>query len=225
MARKEKLYHYIYKTTCKITNNFYVGMHSTDSLNDGYIGSGKRLAYSVRKHGKENHITEIIEFLPDRSSLIDREKKIINEKFLQDPFCMNLKLGGEGGFISDEHVKKLSKAGNDKFLEKLKDESYKQEFKNKLKESRNSDTNGYSLPEYSKKLTEANKKNWSDPNSTYNSEGYRKSVGRKGHTNQTGEKNSQFGTIWVSRNGEVKKIKKELFDEYSSNGWFKGMKS
>jgi len=74
MARKEKRYHYIYKTTCKITNRFYVGMHSTDNLEDGYIGSGKLLIYSIRKHGKENHVKEILKFLPNRTSLKEREK-------------------------------------------------------------------------------------------------------------------------------------------------------
>ena len=66
-------YHYIYKTTCIITNRFYIGMHSTDNLQDGYIGSGKRLYYSIKKYGKENHTCEILEFLPDRLSLKNRE--------------------------------------------------------------------------------------------------------------------------------------------------------
>lgn len=32
-AQRRK-YHYIYKTTCSITNRFYVGMHSTNNLED-----------------------------------------------------------------------------------------------------------------------------------------------------------------------------------------------
>ena len=41
-------------------------MHSTDDLDDGYLGSGKILGYSRAKHGDENHKKEILEFLPDR---------------------------------------------------------------------------------------------------------------------------------------------------------------
>ena len=52
--RKVKNIHYIYKTTCNITGRWYVGMHSTSNENDGYMGSGKRLRYSIRKYGKEN---------------------------------------------------------------------------------------------------------------------------------------------------------------------------
>ena len=42
MSKKHK-YHYIYKTTCNVTGKYYIGMHSTSNLNDGYIGSGRRL--------------------------------------------------------------------------------------------------------------------------------------------------------------------------------------
>ena len=39
-----------------------------------------------------------------------------------------------------------------------------------------------------------------------------------------GEKNSQYGTCWIT-NGEIKKkIKKEELVKYISNGWRKGRK-
>lgn len=41
MARKEHKYHYIYKITCIKTKRYYIVMHSTDKLNDGYMGGGK----------------------------------------------------------------------------------------------------------------------------------------------------------------------------------------
>jgi len=90
-------FHIIYKTTCLITKKFYIGMHSTDNLEDGYKGSGKHLWLSINKHGIDNHVTETLERLPNRKALANREKEIVNEKFLQDPQCMNLAVGGEGG--------------------------------------------------------------------------------------------------------------------------------
>lgn len=94
MPRKQHTYHYIYKTTCTITSKYYVGMHSCSNLEDGYMGSGTRLKYSIRKYGIENHIKEILEFTNDRASLVQLEADIVNEKFLQDPLCMNLQKGG-----------------------------------------------------------------------------------------------------------------------------------
>lgn len=116
MARKPKKYHYIYKTTCKVTNKFYVGMHSTDNMEDGYLGSGKILGYSRKKYGDENHVREILEHCSSRDELKQREKEIVSEELLADLLNINLKYGGEGGWEnlndgSDSHRQRASKAG------------------------------------------------------------------------------------------------------------------
>jgi hypothetical protein len=41
---------------------------------------------------------------------------------------------------------------------------------------------------------------------------------------QQGEKNSQYGTCWVSNSVHTIKIKIELLDEYVSNGYIRGRK-
>lgn len=47
-------YNYFYKITNLINNHYYYGVHSTDNLDDGYMGSGKRLHYAYKKYGIEN---------------------------------------------------------------------------------------------------------------------------------------------------------------------------
>jgi len=89
-------YHIIYKTTCRVTGKWYIGMHSTDDLDDGYMGSGQQLRRSVKKYGKEQHKTEVLEFLPDRESLWKREEELVTKKLMEDQFCMNLATGGQG---------------------------------------------------------------------------------------------------------------------------------
>jgi hypothetical protein len=101
MAKKEygtrKKYHFIYKTINMLSGRYYIGMHSTDNLNDGYLGSGTYLKRSINKHGKENHSIEILEFLNSRQELAAREKEIVSLQEIAKKECMNLKVGGQGG--------------------------------------------------------------------------------------------------------------------------------
>lgn len=91
-------YHIIYKTTCLVTNKYYIGMHSTDDLEDGYMGSGQVLWKSIKKYGKEQHRCEVLEYLPDRGRLALREEELVNPDTLKDPLCMNLRTGGTGNY-------------------------------------------------------------------------------------------------------------------------------
>jgi hypothetical protein len=90
MSQKQKKYHFIYKTTDTRNGNFYIGMHSTENLKDGYVGSGTRLKHLIYKHGKEIFNMEILEFLPNRKSLKEREIEIVNSDLLLEKKCMNL---------------------------------------------------------------------------------------------------------------------------------------
>lgn len=104
----QRKFHYIYKITRNDgSGKYYIGMHSTDDLEDGYFGSGQLLWKSIKKHGMEKHSKEILEFLPSRKELKVRERILVNEEILNDPLCMNLKLGGEGGAQSDPQVLKI----------------------------------------------------------------------------------------------------------------------
>ena len=214
MSRKQHNYHYIYKTTCRVTGNFYVGMHSTSNLEDKYLGSGKRLWYSIRKHGKENHLKEILEFLPDRNSLKDREREIVNEKFLKDPKCMNLKIGGEGG----DHGIGLKNLTREQRIEFAIDRWKNPEYKEKIKAA--------VLAENKRRVE--NKTHHFLTNRYYDWTGKKHSAetiqqmkeSKKNHG--IGEKNSQFGTIWITKNKENKKIKSVNFQEWHKNGWIKG---
>jgi hypothetical protein len=95
MARRadQRKFHYIYKIT-RFDGAYYIGLHSTDDLEDGYFGSGQRLWRSINYHGKDKHSMEILEFLPSRKDLILREEELVDPERLKDPLCMNLRLGG-----------------------------------------------------------------------------------------------------------------------------------
>jgi hypothetical protein len=101
--RKKKKYHFIYKTINLLSGKYYIGLHSSDDLEDGYLGSGRRLKYSINKYGKENHKREILEFCKSRSELKRRETEIVNLNEIAKTKCMNMKVGGIGGF---DHITK-----------------------------------------------------------------------------------------------------------------------
>jgi len=194
MPRKQKKYHYLYKTTNLINGKFYVGMHSTDNLNDGYLGSGKRLRYSISKYGKDNFKIEHLEFFEDRKTLAEKEKNLVNEELIKDIMCMNLHIGGEGGF-SKEHALK----GRITLIKRLEsDENLKMHLLKNL--------NGLS---------------WKDTFSWKGKKHSSKTINKLiNHNRQTGEKNSQFGTCWINNGIINKKIKKEELQKYKD--WVKG---
>lgn len=214
MARRERKYHVIYKITNIKNQRYYVGMHSTDNINDSYFGGGDIIKNSVKKHGRESHTKEILEYLPNRKSLAERERQIVNEELLNDPKCMNIMKGGEGGgFINDEHMRKCSKAGNDKFRELLKDPDYKKEFIEKTKGA-----------ETWKRLHSEGKIKYDTFTGKSHSEETKKIVGEKNSINQSGKLNSQFDKIWI-RNLESKetiKISQSELDYYLKSGWERG---
>jgi hypothetical protein len=216
MGRKQKRIHYIYRTTCSVNGKYYIGMHSTDNMEDGYLGSGKRLWNSINYHGRENHTKEILEFCDTREELKKREEEIVNEQLLTEDLCMNLKIGGEGGFISDEH--RLRFINGSKKTKHLGNE--------RLKWLRENDIEW--LKKWSENITKGLVK-WSKSGE------YRNGFQGKQHNEETkqrmsesmkgkgkGETNSQFGTCWITKGGENKKIKKELLTVYQIKGWIKG---
>jgi len=210
MARKEKTIHYIYKTTCNVTGKWYVGMHSTSNLDDNYLGSGTKLRHSIRKHGPENHTKEILEFLLTREALVIREIEIVNSKLISEPMCMNLKEGGYGGFINDEHMMNFSKAGNKAFIERYNSDE-------KLRKDTSDRMNKIMKDKHAKGLLKYD--NFKDK---IHSEETKQLMSKTKKNTGIGETNSQFGTCWITKDGINKKIKKENLDVYLNEGWVKG---
>lgn len=54
MKKYEYKYHYVFIITNKITGRLYLGVHSTNNLEDEYFGYGKLLSNALKKYGKEN---------------------------------------------------------------------------------------------------------------------------------------------------------------------------
>ena len=146
-----------------------------------------------------------MEILPTRRDLERREAEIVNEELLANPLCLNLKNGGEGGgkFWNKEHHFKASSNGGKrggKISGRLNGLKVGKFITQKAIERGNLFTLGMS----GKKHSTETKQQMSISGS--------------------GEKNSQFGTCWVTKDSKPIKIKKEQLDEYLANGYSRGRK-
>jgi hypothetical protein len=207
MARKKKKYHYVYKTTNLKNGKYYIGMHSTDNLEDGYLGSGKLLRRSLKKHGKEIFKFEILEFLLDRQSLVEKEKELVNEELLKDCLSMNLKKGGDGGIVNEKHRENLKKGASKYQKNKwLTDSNYRDKIKKVLLCNL-------------KKNHSLGKINYNTFEGKSHSEETKQKISKSSKGVGIGKSNSQFGTCWITNGVENKKIKK---NEILPNEWILG---
>ena len=205
-------YYIVYKTTNLLNGKYYYGMHSTDDLNDGYLGSGKRLKRSINKHGKENHKVEILEFLLNRELLAKREKEIVNLNEIAKEDCMNIMVGGKGGFISNEQQRHRAECGGRATAKKIANDDEFRETHRKLVSANMKKHHELGKIKYdtfrNKKHSEESKIKQRNAKLNYG----------------IGETNTQFGTCWIMKDNINKKIKKDELNIYIQNGWIKGRK-
>ena len=104
---------YNYITTNKVNGKQYVGMHSTDNVDDGYLGTGLLILKAINKYGKENFTREILWKCVDLQEAFSNEAIYIKKYNTLSPNGYNISpTGGLGvpGCFSDETKLKISKA-------------------------------------------------------------------------------------------------------------------
>lgn len=185
---KNKTVHFLYKSTNQLNGNYYVGIHSTNKVEDSYIGSGTRFRNEVRKHGKANFTREILEFFNTRDEALLAEFETVS-KILQDPKCLNLCEGGRAGGL-DEEARKKSKEKRDWLREN--DPTWNIEVSIKVKEG---------LQKY-----------YQNRPGTFSGKSHKPETIEKmkiiAQGKGKGKTNSQYGTCWITNKIENKKIKK-----------------
>lgn len=152
----------IYRITNTINKKYYIGMHQTKNIDDGYMGSGKLLKLAFSKYGIENFSKEILFIFDNKEDMISKEKELITENFCADTMTYNLAPGGQGGSLRkgiphSDKTKKLysiQRIGN-KSGQGNRGRILSQEHKNKI--SKSSKGRVFS-EEHSKKLSEANRR-------------------------------------------------------------------
>lgn len=109
------MYYFVYKITNIINNHYYIGVHQTTNIDDGYMGSGIRLHNAYKKYGIENFKREILMFFDNPVDMFDLERFLITPKEVQLKECYNVKVGGYGGW--DNARKQRTKESFKKMIE------------------------------------------------------------------------------------------------------------
>lgn len=142
------MYGYIYKTTNLINGRKYVGLHKSEKFDNSYKGSGKVLMRALKKYGKENFKTVIIDTANSLKELFSKE--IFWIEFLD---CVNsteyynIKQGGQGAWkingVSIKKGKKISEQARRNTSEAHKGIKHTKETRQKMSISHKGERNGF----------------------------------------------------------------------------------
>ena len=207
----QKLHYTIYKITNLVNNKIYIGKHQTTDLNDGYLGSGKLLLRAIDKYGAENFHKEILYVFDNEDDMNAKEREIVTEEFVLQESNYNLCVGGQGGFSYINHnnlaIKHFSRKNAKKYSKKANDI---------IKARRTNDLSYDSW--YRKRKILPNLPEGVFKGKKHTKEAKQKmSASSKGQG--SGERNSQYGTRWITNGSENRKIKKT---DIIPDGWYAG---
>lgn len=209
----------VYQVTNKVSGKIYIGVHKTTDLDDGYMGSGKYLTYSYKKHGMENFTKEILFVFDNPDDMYAKEAELVNEEFIAEKNTYNLKSGGFGGFDY------INSTGKNLYGNNGKTPNVKDNFKRgREKHARWRRENPEWWDGIRHKISETLKGREGTFTGRSHSEETKKVIGKKSSIHQSGKGNSQYGTRWIHSLTEKrsKKIKKE---SPLPEGWVEGRKT
>jgi hypothetical protein len=209
----------LYKITNNINGKIYIGVHKTDNIDDGYMGSGKVLKRAINKYGIDSFTKEILHTFDSREEMFEMESQLVNEDFVKRTDTYNIRLGGFGGFdhVNDTGLNVygnngMTGYGGDNLL------SEKGELVSRLK-----DKGTYDI--FCKKMSDIHKGNTYWLGKTHTDESKEK-IGKANSKHQTGKGNSNYGKCWI-HNLDLKKsmpIPRYELDQWLNEGWVKGRK-
>lgn len=202
----EKKHNYVYKITNLLNNKIYIGVHSTDDLNDGYMGSGRAITNAIRRYGVENFKKEILVDFETAELAYRLEKMLVDEKFIKRKDTYNAMVGGVGG--DTRSGKRPSEETRRKMSESHRGKTHSEETRKKLSES----NKGERHPFFGKRFSEETRRKMSEAHKGKRfSEEHRKKISET----KKGEKHHFFGKHHTDESR--KKISEALSGEKNHN--------
>lgn len=102
---------FVYKTTNLLNGKIYIGQHTTENPDDGYMGSGVYLQKAIKEDGKENFTREIISWADSKKDLDHAEEFFIKhyiQKVGKSRMYNATEHAGGVDYHTDESKKKMS---------------------------------------------------------------------------------------------------------------------
>lgn len=202
------MYYLVYKIVNIINQKIYIGVHQTEDLEDGYMGSGKYLIAAQKKHGIENFKKEIICECFSINELYEKEAELVTKDFISREDTYNLTEGGKIGATIE-----AKREGGRKGVEiqsKNKLGWWSPSARQKIVDTQKKEKSGLHNENIRRKGTECAK-------SADSIQKQRQKFKEIKH--QQGEKNNRFGTMWITNGILNKSIRK---DDVIPEGWRKG---
>ena len=209
------MYYYVYQITNLLSNKVYVGKHKSAKhpFENQYYGSGKQIIAAIKKYGIENFKKEVLQYCSSMEEMADKEAEVVTEDFVKRSDTYNMHKGGLGGWDhyngTKEHSINSSKGGK-KAAKQLN------EF---IAEQKANNTEWWE--NWYNKVCESNKELSLRTQTPETKDKRRDTFTKIGHSQ--GEKNSQFGKIWIS-NILTKEVKRITLNEVIPESWVRGKK-
>jgi len=195
-------------------------VHQTTDLGDGYLGSGTVLRKAIKKYGADFFRKEILYVFDNAEEMFAKEQELVTEDVISDPMSYNLDCGGKGGWdfvnrsgrnLYGQNLENLAAArhkGAAALLKLRQNAAYDEQYRKRV----------------SSGVAEHYRKHGSVWLGRIHKEATKVKIGQANSVAQKGERNSQFGTCWIHRNGKNKKVPKGELPVYIEQGWTAGRK-
>lgn len=209
------MFYTVYKTTNTVNGKIYIGAHRTENLEDGYVGSGNRLATALKKYGRSSFTKEILFVFDNPTKMSAKEAELVTREFVDREDTYNLVPGGYQGDsfyqtrknITPEMMSAWGQKGNDAQRVLAEQDPHYRDA---------SRSNGRAV------LTSLREAGYRPPNwsGKRHSEASKLKLGATMRSLTLKEGNPQFGKSWVWKSGEAPRmVPREDIPSFIASGW------
>ena len=216
----------VYKLTNLVNGKIYIGCHMTKNLDDGYMGSGRRIGYAIKKYGIENFKKEILSTHNTTDEMLAEEARLVTQEFLGRDDVYNLAVGGKGNWFYVNQTRKNIYGTNGKEGHGKQNLIYGHDLINRIKEHGKYDSYVTNLSNKVKAKFDKDGHPWLG---RHHREDSKQKIGEATSLYQRGSGNSQYGTMWISNLDTLTtiKVKKDFNIIYpwviGRNAWNRGL--